>query len=290
MRSDFAYIRTESLTETLELLHEYGPQAQVAAGMTDLMIEVKDGRLKSSLLIDISRLAELKLIEDRGDRLVLGPLATHADIGASPLVRQAAGVLAEAAQSIGSPQIRNVGTIGGNIGNASPAADTLPALTVLQANVTVTSREGQRILPITEIFLGPYRTVLSPRELITEISIPRLTGQPRSRFIKLARRKALATSRLSLALLAFFRDARLEEIRISAGATTPTPCRLREAESFLRDQFLSSEVIVQAARLASREMIRRTGLRGSSSYKVPALQGLFINALNEMTAKEVARC
>ncbi len=282
MRSEFAYQRPRSLAEALVLLDERGPEAQVAAGMTDLMIEVKEGRLKSSLLVDITRIQALRYIEEREESICLGPLVTHAELASSEIIRRDAPVLALAAQSVGSPQIRNVGTIGGNIGNASPAADTLPALMVLGAEVVIRRKEGQRSLPIGEVFLKPYQTVLRPGEILAEISFPKLGRDKRSAFLKLGRRKALATARLNLAVTAEVKDERIQEVRLSVGSATPIPCRMREAESFLQNKKPSVEIIARAAGLTAQEMIRRSRVRASSAYKAPAVEGLTIKALKEV--------
>lgn len=282
MRSKFAYIRPRKLSEALELLELHKAEAKVSAGMTDLMAEIKDGRLTSSLLIDINRLDELNFIHDAGDHIRIGPLATHAELAASQLIRENIPVLAESAGHLGSPQIRNIGTLGGNISNASPCADTLPALTVLEAEVILKSRRGQRTLPITDFYLGPYQTVLSPDEMLTEIFIPKMNRRWQMTYHKVARRKALAPSRLSLAVQGMVEKDTITAIRISVGACTPTPSRAREAEEFLNGRVLSTANLQKTAQLTTQGVLRRTGLRHSSLYKKPVIESLMLKALKEV--------
>ena len=278
MRAEFSYLRARSLAEALDLLDRRGNEIKVAAGMTDLMMEVKEGYLRAPYLLDINPIKELKFIHDSGDSIQIGPMVTHAELASSELIKQAAPVLAEAAGSVGSPQIRNIGTIGGNIGNASPAADTLPALAVLNSTVTLSGKGGSRTLPLVEFFLGPYTTVCRPREMLTKIKIPKLGRQWQGVFVKLARRKALAPSRISLAVLALTKDRKIKDVRISVGATTPTPNRMREAEAYLEDRVCSDDDLSHAAFLTAEEVIRRSGLRHSSHYKRPAIEGLVLKA------------
>ncbi len=282
MRSEFTYTSPSSLGETLEILEDYGERACVIAGGTDLMIAIREGELRAELLVDISRISELRVIREEGNQICIGPLVTHGELASSGLIEKGASVLGRAAKSVGSPQIRNMGTIGGNIINASPAADTIPALVVLGAQVVLKRRGGERNLPISDFYLGPYKTVRGSRELLTEITFAKLDDIWKFSFIKLARRKALAISRINIAVVAKMDGMRAREVRVCVGSSTPTPCRMKRAEAVLRGAVPSATVIEEASRIVAEEMVARSGVRPSTEYKRPAVQGLVKKALQEV--------
>ncbi len=282
MKSEFTYISPRSLEEALKILEDRGEGAQVIAGGTDLMIQIREGKLGAGLLVDITYIPELRFIREEGNQIKLGPLVTHAELASSGVIKNGASVLERAAHSVGSPQIRNMGTIGGNIINASPAADTIPALVVLDAQVTLMRKGRKRTLPITDLYIGPYKTIIEPHELLVEITFTKLDDGWRSSFIKLARRRALAIARINIAALAKMEGAKAKEVRISVGSSTPTPCRMGEVETLLTGEVPSLALIEEAALKAAQEMVKRSGVRPSTKYKRPAVQGLVEKALREV--------
>jgi CO/xanthine dehydrogenase FAD-binding subunit len=277
----FAYQIPSTLEEACDLLWNSDGRAKVIAGGTDLVIGLRSGGLKPDLLIDVTRLSELQGIRDEGGVISIGAGVTHAELAGAALIQRNAKALSEAASVIGSPQIRNLGTLGGNIVNASPAADTLPALMILNAFGEVVSKNGQRKVPLTELFTGPYETALKPSEILTRITIEILHPDTRWGFTRLARREAMAIARLSVAVAVRMRkgDSVLEDVRISVGAMTPIPQRFVEAEAFLRGQSPGSDLFKGASRKISGEILHVTGRRESSSYKIPVAEALFIRAL-----------
>jgi CO/xanthine dehydrogenase FAD-binding subunit len=282
MRSEFSYARPDTLDEVLDILARYGEKARLIAGGTDLMIAIREGTVDAELVVDIGRIDELQSVRQEDGRIAVGPCTTHAHLATSNLIRTAGPVLSRAASSVGSLQIRNRGTVGGNVINASPGADTIPALVVLGANVTLSRQDATRTLSITDLFTGPYETVIEPQEVLSEITFDDLGDVWRSSFIKLVRRKALAVSRINIAVVARMDDARIGDVRISVGSSTPTPCRFAKAEAALRGEVPSRQLINEAALLVAAEMIERTGTRPSTVYKKPAVQGLFKKALDEI--------
>ena len=172
------------------------------AGGTDLMIAARKGELKSRFVMDVSRLGELNRIEKADGLLAVGAGATFTEISNSTEVLKSAPVLARAAKSVGSPQIRNVGTIGGNVANASPAADSVPPLVVLRARVHIQSLSSERTPLVDELIVAPYRTSLRPDELIVRFLIEPVPTDYRWSFQRIARRKALAIARANVAALA----------------------------------------------------------------------------------------
>ena len=205
------------------------------AGGTDILVDArKDDRFSDCTVVDIFNMPELKNIENRGERLYIGAGATHTMVAESPLIQQFASVLSQACLSVGSLQIRNHATLAGNIANGSPAADSLAALAVLNAEIEIVNGGNQRLVPITDIITGPYATSLSDKDLITGILIRKLPEGCRCVFRKLGRRKALAISRMTLATI-LARDAGgiVTDFCITAGAVFPSPMTFPEIDALL---------------------------------------------------------
>lgn len=277
----FDYKTPETLREACHLLWKTDEKAKIIAGGTDLVVGLRNEDLSPRLLIDITNLKELQDIEESDGVLSIGAAVSHSEIAGSTLVRQYAGILSDAAAEIGSPQIRNLGTIGGNIMNASPAADTLPPLLVLNAFGRIVSREGEREVPVTQLIKGPYETTLQPHEILIRISFKKLPKDMKGAFIRLARREAMAIARMSMALLIQMQEGRIKEIRIVPGAVLPAPQRLAEVEEFLIGRSLDEKLLKEASQKVSETMIRRSGIRPSTSYKAPVVEALFMRAMRK---------
>ena len=197
----FDYKIPNTIEEAIELLWEAEGKAKIIAGGTDLVIGLRNGDHTPQFIIDITRIEELRKIEEKNGTVSIGAAVTHSEIASSSLVKKYGKVLSDAASEIGSPQIRNLGTIGGNIVNASPAADTIPPLMVLNAMGRVVSREGEKEVPLSQLFKGPYETNLKPHELLVQITFQKLPPDMRSSFVRLARRDAMAIARMSVAII-----------------------------------------------------------------------------------------
>jgi CO/xanthine dehydrogenase FAD-binding subunit len=275
----FDYKTPKTLQEACHLLWEACGKAKVIAGGTDLVIGLRNGDQNPQLLMDITNLKELRGIEESDGTLSIGAAVSHSEIASSPLVRQYGNVLSDAASEIGSPQIRNLGTIGGNIVNASPAADTLPPLLVLDATGKVASQEGEREVPVAQLIKGPYETTLQSHEILVRITFKKLPKNMKGCFVRLARREAMAIARMSVALLIQMQEGQVKDIRIAPGAVLPTPQRLEEVEEFLKGRFPDGELLRVASRKVSETMIRRSGIRPSTSYKAPVVEALFVRAM-----------
>jgi len=281
MIPSFEYKIPNTIEEAIELLWEAGGRAKIIAGGTDLVIGLRNGDQKPQCLIDITKIDELRRMDERDGTVSIGAAVTHSEISSSSLLKKYGGALSDAASEIGSPQIRNLGTIGGNIINASPAADTIPPLMVLNATGSVVSKEGEREVPLSELFKGPYESNLKPYELLAQITFQKLPSDMRSGFIRLARREAMAIARMSVAIVLKMenRERRIEDIRIAVGSVTPTPQRMPEAEVFLKGKSPDEEVLQKASFKISEAMIRQSGIRPSTSYKKPVVEALFVRAL-----------
>jgi len=286
MIPSFDYRFPRTLEEGCNLLGEFRAQAKVIAGGTDLVVRLRNGDARPRYLIDVTGIETLRRIEEREGMILVGAGVTHSEIASSPILRKHGKVLSEAASWIGSPQIRNLGTLGGNIVNASPAADTVPPLMVLDAVGKVVSIDGEREVPFDQLFSRPYETGLSPHEILVEIKFPKLPSTARSNFIRLARREAMAVARMNVAVVLQMENGVVGDIRISAGSITPTPQRMSEAEAVLRGRRPDEEGLKAAARRVSETMIRQSGVRPSTSYKKPVVEVLFIRAMKKALERE----
>jgi CO/xanthine dehydrogenase FAD-binding subunit len=203
------------------------PEATVLAGGTDLMVEVNDGRRAPRHVVAINRIGELRGVQGTDTEIIIGPATTYTELTAPP-VAERLPALAFAARTVGSPQIRNAGTIGGNLATASPAGDTLPVLVALDATVAVASVRGRRVVPIRDFFAGPKRSVLAPDELVVAVHIPVRRG-PQD-YLKVGVRNAMVIAVASLAI-AVDLDARA--IGVGLGSVGPTPLAADDACAWL---------------------------------------------------------
>jgi CO/xanthine dehydrogenase FAD-binding subunit len=281
MMPPFDYKSPDTIEEVIELLWKAEGKAKIIAGGTDLVIGLRNRDHTPQFIIDITRVEALRMIGEKNGTISIGAAVTHSEIASSSLLKKYGKVLSDAASEIGSPQIRNIGTIGGNIVNASPAADTIPPLMVLNATGRVVSREGEKEVPLSQLFKGPYETNLKPHELLAHITFQKLPADVRSSFIRLARRNAMAIARMSVAILLQTKKDRIEDIRISVGSVTPIPQRMSEAEVFLRGKSPDEEALKRASFKVSETMIHRSGVRPSTSYKRPVVEALFMRAMRK---------
>ncbi len=281
----FDYVRPISIEEALSILKEDG--AKVIAGGTDLMISLRLKKIEPSLIVDISHIKELEVIEEGEDRVSIGALVTHAEVAASPVIKKLAKGLLLASLSVGGPQIRNLGTIGGNIVNASPAADTIPALVCLNAVLHLRSKDRERKLPITEFITAPYKTCIESDEVLTHISFSRPKNSRKWVFIKVARRASLAISRLNLALSYEITEGRFKDVRLSIGSVTPRPSIIKEVKDFLEDRVVDKKSIIEASKIAFSCLSKISGNRPTFAYKGPVIKDLVIRAFSDISGVEV---
>lgn len=278
-----AYARPENLDEALLFLKNYGADMCPLAGGTDVMVNLRSGKLKIPYLLDVSRLPDLQGIAVSEEGLSIGAGITISEIYASPLVAEHAPSLIKSCAFFGSPQIRNVATIGGNVGNASPSADTVPPLLVHGAKAILAGERGKRTVAVENLFVGPYQSGIRPHELLLRF-ILEPAGRRLSDFQKIGRRKALAISRMSMAVLADReKDGTFASIRLALGSGTPAPMRMGRVESFLVGKRPDPQTLEAGARLMAAEMIRVTGIRPSTVYKEKAIQGLFLRMLGALS-------
>jgi len=276
------YYQPQSLTAALELLAKSDGKLKPLAGGTDIVPAMGKGELNAEGLVDLSKIPDMRQIRIDGSEIKIGSLVTFAQIDSSPLIRERASLLADAAAAVGSPQIRNSGTIGGNIANASPAADTVTALVTLDAEAKLDSIAGSRRVLVSELLCGPGRTKILPQEIITEItfSVPPIGSK--TGFIKLGRRKALAIARMNLAIIYILDEERISFARVGLGAVGPNPRRYTVLENSLLGQKPSESLIEVFAIEAKREVTRVLGSRPSAVYKCEAVKGIARDLLRKL--------
>ncbi|MCL6611989.1 MAG: xanthine dehydrogenase family protein subunit M [Peptococcaceae bacterium] len=281
MLPPFDYHRPASLAEALFLLASLPGTKKILAGGTDLVPALRRGDLSPDHVVSLSQLAGMREIKEDKGFIRIGALVTFSRLAEFPLfLKGPYKLLAEAALQVGGPQVRNQGTIGGNIVNASPAGDLLPPLTALEARVRVCRQGGERVLPLAGFLTGPGRTCIHPEEILAEVDFPALPERAAGSFVKLGRRNSLAISRISLAAIVIRGEGGIvEEARLALGAVAPVPIRARKAEALLRGRKPSPALLEEAVAAISETVADSLGDRPSAPYKRAAVRGVAREAL-----------
>ena len=263
------YINATSTDEAINILADKKEHARIVAGGTDLILELERGARKGiQTLIDVSRIPNLQQITIDEDEVIhLGPLVTHNDCVASKLIRDKAYPLARAAWEVGAPQIRNRGTVAGNLITASPANDTITPLMALDASITLLSIRGERIVPLKEFYTGVRKNVMQPDEMLVDISFQAMTKKHHGTFIKLALRRAQAISLVNVAIILNLKEDTVKSASITLGAVTPIITHAIEAEEFLAKKKLTDKNIAKAAELAVQAAHPIDDVRSSAAYR-----------------------
>jgi len=277
------YYTPHTLDEALKLLADHGEQARLMAGGTDLMVELERGIRSPAVLIDISRLPGLDAItQDDQHRIHLGPLVTHNHVVGSRLCIDHAFPLVKACWEIGAPQIRNRGTVAGNLVTASPANDTIPPLWALDGAVTLQSVRGSRTLSFEKFFLDVRQTAMEPDEMIVDISFSAMTGDQVGTFLKLGLRRAQAISVVNVAVALRMLADTVTQARITLGSVAPTIVRATDAERFLTGKVLTPDVMAHAGALAAQTIAPIGDVRGSAEYRRYMTETLIRHALESL--------
>lgn len=263
------YILAQSIDEAVAALADEGESARIIAGGTDLILEIERGvRLGVHTIIDVTRIPGLdEITEDAEGIIHLGPLVTHNHVVASSLIREKAFALLQSCWEVGSPQIRNRGTVAGNLVTASPANDTISPLMALGAKVKLRSQHGERIVPLSDFYTGVRKTVMAADELITDIFFTAPTPDQQSYFIKTALRRAQAISVINVSVLLEIKDGIVQNPNITLGAAAPTIIHAEAAETYLAGKPLDETMIAQAAELVEQAARPISDVRGSADYR-----------------------
>ena len=266
----FEYLSPRTVPDALALLKKHGEKAKVLAGGTDLISQMKWGEYKPAYVIALSRIPGLGKIEyDKESGLRLGALCRIAQIEKSEVIRRHYPLLSQAASVLASMEIRNRGTLGGNLCTAAPSADMPPSLLVLNANAVIASNDRERTLPIESFFSGPKKTVLNHDEILVRLEVPPMKPNSAGEYVKFGRRGAMEIAMIGVAALLTIeqKDRRCIDAKLAFASAAPTPIRAREAERTLIDKKLDSEIIEAAAQTASEETSPRTSWRTTEEYR-----------------------
>jgi carbon-monoxide dehydrogenase medium subunit len=280
------YYTPTTIEDALRLLAEHGPEARVVAGGTDLLVDLQRGSRETSVLIDVTRIRGLDCATLDDDGMVhIGPTLTHNCAVGSDLLVERGFPLALACWRVGTPQLRNRGTIAGNLVTASPANDTIAALWALGARLTLQSADGERTLPFADFYHGVRETDLAPDEMVTDIAFPALQANQRGTFAKLALRRVHAISMANAAAVLTFDPSANDVVtkaRITMGSVAPTVIRAREAEASLVGRPLDEQSIARSAELAVKATACIDDIRSSGDYRRRAVSVLVRRALSAL--------
>jgi CO/xanthine dehydrogenase FAD-binding subunit len=269
------YVKADSIEEAVRLLNEPEIISRPLAGGTDLMVQRRINEPDYRRLIDISRISDLKIIKADNNQFIIGAGVTFSEVENNLGIKQNLYVLFQACSSVGSPQIRNVGTLGGNVANAAACADSLPAFVCLATIANLSSSKGIRQVFVSDLILGPHKTMIGKGEVITHFIIDLLPTHVRSHFIKIGRRNAQSISRLSIAAAGGINSqGEIDFIRICPGAATPKTTRFSNVEGLLIGKKPEESLFSEAGELSAKTMIEISGIRWSTQYKEIAIKAL----------------
>jgi len=286
----FDYCAPKELEEALDIFAKYGERARALAGGTDLILFMERGRLRPELVVEVPSRPPFVGIEMTDGYIRIGSRTTMRELETSSLIREKIPILADAASKVGSLQIRNLATIGGNICTASPAGDTLPALLVLDASVKLVSKGGERLIPLREFFVGPGETVRQPNELLTEVIVPLLPSHSGCSFYKLSVRRYMDIAIVNAAaFVAVNEDGFITDAKIALGSVAPTPIRAYEAEERLKGNSVSDILLDEVGKLAQEASSPITDQRGTAEYRRIMVYRLTKRVVKEAYERAVAR-
>ena len=263
----FKYISPKTKEEVLEILKQKKSEACIVAGCTNVLPYIKDKKLSEKLLLDICGIEELNYIKKNECEIYIGAGTNISDLINSKIIKEECNILYQAAEQFADPTIRNSATIGGNLADASPAADVAPPLLVLDAVLKVESMDGKREISLKDFFIGPRKTVLHDDEMITSIKIKDDSINKNGCFIKLGLRQAMAISLATVALILEVEKDKVTDIRIAMGSIAPTPLRLIKVEGLLKNKKIEDELIEEAIEKVREEVKPIGDVRASAEYR-----------------------
>ena len=278
---EFNYLKPATLDEALEMMQLHAGHIRPYAGGTDIMVHLRSGSSKFDTLdymMDLGGLNELKGITLENGVITIGAMTPHEHVAHNPIVLEHAAMLARACHSVGATQIRNAGTIGGNVCNASVAADSLSPLAALNAVCNLKSASGERSIPLSQFITGSEKTCIQPDELLISLSFNALTDW-NTAFFKLGRRRALAISRITASTAIKLENGVITDARVAPGCVFVSPRRCADAEAMLIGKEPSLALFNAVGEEVANEMVAVTGVRWSTEYKQPVLASVVSSAL-----------
>ncbi|WP_419661252.1 HcrB1: 4-hydroxybenzoyl-CoA reductase, subunit beta [Desulfosarcina variabilis str. Montpellier] len=278
----FDYLAPTTIDEAVAALVKGGKDARVMAGGTDLMVKIRHRALFPKQIISLKKIDGLDAITfDEKSGLTIGATALLADVASDPMIREHYPTVAEAAESTANVQVRNMGTVVGNLCNASPSADNAPTLIALGATVNITGPSGTRSMPLDEFFSGPGMTALKDGEIVTSVFVPTPPAGTGTAYISVSQRGQLDCSAIGLGAKVTMDGNRCTDARIVVGACAPVPLRTKDAEKMLIGQELTDDVIRNAAQKASEETSPIDDVRATAAYRYKVTTVITIRALTD---------
>jgi CO/xanthine dehydrogenase FAD-binding subunit len=266
----FEYMEPHTLRQGISMLQRHGNQARIVAGSTDFLVRWRTGAWRPQYVVNIQHIRGLdRLSYSSRTGLRLGTLVTLQTLETHPVIREKYPALATGATSFAGVQVRNLATVGGNVCNASPAGDTLPALLAFETQCKVVGPEGERWIPLDQLFQGPGRTALQPAEILTELRVPPPARNSGSLYIKHSPRGAMDIAAIGVASVVTLgqRGQVCEDVKIALGAVAPTPIRAYSAEDLLRGQAITPELVRLVAQEAQRLATSIDDVRATAAYR-----------------------
>lgn len=282
---DFEYFEPSSVNEAITLLAKYKEEAKIMAGGTDLMVNLKHDVIRPKYIINIGTIPGLNYIKfDHGEGLRIGALTTMRVLIESTELRRRYSVISQAASQLGNPAVRNVATLGGNLCNASPAADTAPALIGLSAGAKIVCSDGERVIPLEKLFTGPHSSALKTGEMLTEIQVPVPSANTKGVYLKRGGRGVTDLAIVGVAVIAILepKDEVCSDIKIVLGSVAPTPIRAYSAENVIRGQKITEALIDKGVQAAADEAHPISDCRSSAEYRAILLKVYVRRALREV--------
>jgi carbon-monoxide dehydrogenase medium subunit len=286
----FEYVVPDNLSEAMAFLREYPQECLIMAGGTDVLVSMKGKKCSPRCVMDIKELLDLKGMRETKEGLELGALTTLYEIETSPAVINRWPALAEAAGTVGSYQVRTRATLGGNICNASPSADTAIPLIALQALANIAGPKGLRTIPLENVFKGPGENALDADELLISVSVPNPSARSGCVYLKHSPRKAMDIAIVGVAAYVHLDDRdTCKAARICLGAVAPIPLRTKNAEDILVGQELDEKLIALAASVASQEAKPISDVRSSADYRKAVLPVMIRRAIHDAVRRASER-
>ena len=278
------YFAPQKIEEALEILSKYGKEIKIIAGGTDLLIQYYDRLYKVGSWLDLKNIKELKEIKIYQNQIEIGAMVSHTQLENSEEIKKYYPILSQAAADIGSPQIRNRGTIGGNIVNASPAGDLLAPLIAYKAKFKLISGKDETLVPAEKFFLGPKKTVLRPDQLLTQIILPLPKKKTYGCWIKIGKRKALIIATITLALTVEMDENNkiIKDVRACLGSVAPTPIEIKEIRKKMVGKNFNQLDFAELGQIVEDKISPIDDIRGTREYRKDVAKNIMINALEEI--------
>lgn len=267
----FKYLSPESVEDAIAFYGEHSETAKYMAGGTDVIVKIKEGWMEPDYLISLKKIQEMGDLHknEATGVLSIGALVTHSLLEKSLMIQKDYPIIYDAVSNIGSLQVRNVGTIGGNLINAVPSADGAIPMIALDGTALLHGPEGERSSPIKDLFIGPYQTILKPGEILKKITIPPQTAHTGSAYIKFGRRAAMELPLIGIGVLLTLNSDynTCTKARICLGVAGPTPMRAYDAEDFLTGKKITEAILIEAGNMAAKESKVRDSVRGKAWHR-----------------------